>query len=617
MSAQKPKSSKHEHKQAHEAHQEWIEATGMSDPVAFGKILMDVAERVQPLLTDIVTKMDLNDSAFSFDPMNMQDAYVRFMETLWSDPQKLAEMQMQYWNNWMSLWQESAKRLNGEPSKTLYEPQKGDRRFQSPLWSENPVFDFIKQSYLLTAQWSDKVVGNTEGLDDATRQKMAFMTKQYINAVAPTNFLMTNPEVIQETIDSKGENLVRGLENLIEDLERGHGMLRISTTNYDSFHLGENIATTKGSVVYQNDLMQLIQYQPQTKEVFKRPLLVIPPWINKFYILDLREENSYISWLVAQGHTVFVISWVNPDRELAKKKFEDYMEEGIFDALNRIRDITGEPDANVISYCLGGTLTAATLGWLAAQKKASRIASATFLTTLIDFKDAGDMKIFMDDAQIEMLTKKMDAKGVLDASQMRQTFSLLRANDMIWSFVVNNYLMGREPFPFDLLYWNDDATNMPAAMHHFYLQKFYCDNLLIEKNGMTLNDVDIDMGTVETPCYFLSAREDHIAPWEATYAGTQLLKGPCQFTLAASGHVGGVVNPPHKNKYCHWVNDKNPQTPNEWLESAQSHDGSWWPHWQKWAEEFTNGKVKARKPGSEKYKPIEDAPGSYVKMKSD
>ena len=542
---------------------------GIMDPVALGKVLMEVAEKSQPILQKFLTDYEFDTDDSSIDPLHAREAYLKFLQHLMSNPQKLVEMQMQFWQDWMHLWQESAIRFMGGEGKELFKPEKGDRRFKAPIWQESALFDFIKQSYLLTSRSMENAITSAEGLDDATRQKIDFYTRQWVNALAPSNFLLTNPEVLKETIDTKGENLIRGLENLLEDIERG----RISTTDYDAFELGKNLATSPGKVIYQNDLMQLIQYEPTTKTVFQRPLLIVPPWINKCYILDLR-----------------------PDKQVKK--------------------VTGEPDVNIIGYCLGGTLMAITLAWLAAKKKAGHIASATFLTTLIDFERSGDMKLFMDDAQIDVMEKSMAERGFLDAGHLRKTFSLLRSNDMIWSFVVNNYLMGKEPFPFDLLYWNDDATNMPAAMHSFYLRKLYRDNLLVKPGGVVMNGVDIDMTKVETPCYFLSTKEDHIAPWQATYAGTQLLKGPCVFTLAASGHVAGVINPPEKHKYCYWSAPKNPPTPYEWLDQSKCHDGSWWPHWQKWVAKYTGDKVPARQIGGGKLEPIEDAPGSYVKMKS-
>lgn len=593
------------------------DSSPLTDPVALGAILMDVAEQAQPLLQEFFEKYKFEIDEESLDPLHVREAYAEFLGRLWSNPQKMAEMQMTFWQEWAHLWQESAKKFLGGEGKSLYEPEKGDRRFASPLWQENALFDFIKQSYLMTSKWMEDTVRDTEGLDEQTKRKIDFSTKQFINAMAPTNFLLTNPEVLQETMKTKGKNLIHGLENLLEDLERGKGHLRISTTDYGAFEVGKNIAVTKGSVVFQNDLMQLIQYEAAGQKTFKRPLLIVPPWINKFYILDMRPENSLIKWLVDQGHTVFTISWVNPDRKLARKRFEDYMEEGIFSALEQIEKITGEPDCNAVGYCLGGTLLAVTLATLAALGKEKKIASATFLTTLIDFERAGDMKLFLDDSQIKMLEKSMETHGFLDADTLRKTFSLLRSNDLIWSFVINNYLMGKEPFPFDLLYWNDDATNMPAAMHGFYLRKCYLENLLVKKGGVVMNGVPIDMSKVKTPCYFLSTKEDHIAPWKATYAATQLLKGDLIFTLAASGHVAGVINPPQKNKYCYWVAGETPANPDEWFEKTESHEGSWWPHWQKWVEAHTNGKIPAHEIGDGKIEPLEPAPGSYVKTKAE
>lgn len=582
------------------------------DPIAFSQAMLTAYEQAKPLLDEFVRKTGEDLASSNFDPFHIQPVYREFMEKLAENPDKFIEMQTQFWGQWMNLWHESSKKFLGEQASPVIEPEKTDRRFKAAEWQESAIFDFIKQSYLLTCRWMDETVRGAAELDDKKRDKLAFYTRVFAEAMSPSNFLLTNPEVLKETIDSGGQNLVKGFQNLIHDLERGHGDLKISTTNYEAFELGRNIAITPGRVVHQNDLMQLIQYEPATGSVFKRPLLVIPPWINKYYILDLKPENSYVRWLVEQGHTVFMISWVNPGAELAQKRFEDYMEEGVLEALNTIRGITGEPDANVIGYCLGGTLLTITLSYLAALGRADEIASATFLTTLIDFKDSGDLRLFIDDGQLEMMDREMAEKGLFEARKLQKTFSLLRSNDMIWSFVVNNYLMGREPFPFDLLYWNDDSTNMPAAMHSFYLRKMYRDNLLVKPGGITMNDVPIDVAAIETPAYFLSTREDHIAPWKATYAGAKLFSGPVEFTLAASGHIAGVVNPPGKKKYCYWESSKITAQPGAWLEKATAHDGSWWPHWQQWAEQFTGGKVSARTVKSG----LEPAPGSYVKVKS-
>ncbi len=588
-----------------------------ADPFALGHILADVYRRTQPLLTEFLEKYEFDMEELAKDPLNLRPAYAEFLTHLWSNPQKLLEMQMQFWNDWLYLCQESANRFLSGKGHDIYQPDKGDRRFKNEIWNQSAVFDFIKQSYLLTSKFMQDLVEQTEGLDDETKVKVEFYTRQFANAIAPTNFLLTNPEVLQETIDTGGDNLVRGFQNLLEDLKRGGGELKISTTNYKAFKLGENIAVTPGKVIYQNDVMQLIQYEPETKTVFRKPLLIIPPWINKYYILDLKPANSFVKWVVEQGHTVFIVSWVNPDAELAKKRFEDYMEEGVLAAMEQVRTVTGEPDTNIIGYCLGGTLTAVTLAYLAAHKKAKQIISATFLTAMVDFEKAGEMKLFMDSAQLQMMDKEMEEKGFLPADHLQKTFSLLRSNDLIWSFVINNYLMGREPFPFDLLYWNDDSTNMPAAVHSFYMRKCYNENQLPVPGGVTMKGTPIDMRKIKTPCYLLSTKEDHIAPWKATYANTQMFGGPVHFTLAASGHVAGVINPPAAAKYCFWTADDNPPTPEEWLEHAQQTEGSWWPHWAEWVTQFAGEKIPARKPGGGKLKPIENAPGSYVKAKSD
>ncbi len=454
-----------------------------------------------------------------------------------------------------------------------------------------------------------------EGIDERTARKVDFYTRQFVDALAPSNFVMTNPEVLRATIESRGENLLHGLKNLLEDLERGKGRLAIKMTDMAAFRVGENIAVSPGKVIFQNDLMQLIQYSPTTELVKRRPLLIIPPWINKFYILDLRPDNSFIRWAVEQGHTVFVISWVNPDEHLAAKTFADYMLEGPLAALDAIEQATGEREANVIGYCLGGTLLACTLAYMAA-KHDNRIKSATFFVTMVDFAEAGELSVFIDEEQLSALEERMNAKGYLEGRDMATTFNMLRANDLIWSFVVNNYLLGKSPFPFDLLYWNSDSTRMPAAMHSFYLRKMYQENLLVKPGGITLAGVPIDLGKIRTPAFILSTREDHIAPWRSTYAATRLYKGPVKFVLSASGHIAGVVNPPG-GRYGHWVNDNNPPTPEEWLAGATEHAGSWWPLWEQWVAQYAGGEVPARQPGDGKLTPIENAPGSYVKVRAE
>jgi polyhydroxyalkanoate synthase subunit PhaC len=489
-----------------------------------------------------------------------------------------------------------------------------DKRFKHPDWSENAIFDFVKDSYLVAAKSILSAIREIKGMDEASARKVDFYTRQFVDALSPSNFVATNPEVLTATLESGGQNLLRGLENLLVDLERGDGRLAITMTDMQAFRLGENIATTPGKIIYQNELMQLIQYAPSTREARRRPLLIVPPWINKFYVLDLQPKNSFIKWAVDQGHTVFVISWVNPDEKLAEKSFENYMLEGPLAALDAIESATGERSANTIGYCLGGTLLASTAAFLAA-KGDNRIASATYFVTLVDFTEVGDVAVFIDEEQLTSLERRMRERGYLEAQDMATAFNMLRANDLIWSFVVNNYLLGKEQMPFDLLFWNSDSTRMPAAMHSFYLRKMYQRNLLVKPGGITLADTPIDLSKVRTPAFILATREDHIAPWKSTYAATRLYSGPVKFVLSAAGHMAGVISAPG-SKYGHWANDNLPPSPEEWFASATPHQGSWWPLWDEWVTQFDAGHVPAREPGGGNLPVIDDAPGSYVRVRS-
>lgn len=547
------------------------------------------------------------------DPMSVSRIFGEAMQKLWADPVKLATAQMDWWQNYAQLCQNTMTRFWGGEVTPLIEPAKTDKRFKDPLWQDSAAFDFIKQSYLLSSKWVQDLVSNVDGLDQKTAKKVEFYTRQMVDALSPSNFLLTNPEALKATFDSGGQNIINGMRNLLEDLEQGQGKLRISMTDYEAFEVGKNLAITPGKVVFQNDLMQLIQYTPSTAKVAKRPLLVIPPWINKYYILDLRENNSFIKWAVDHGQTVFVISWANPSEALSNKTFENYMVEGPMAALAAIEKATGEPDANVIGYCIGGTLLACLLSWMH-KRKDTRIASATFFTTLVDFADPGELGVFIDEEQLNALDARMAERGYLDGREMATTFNLLRANDLIWSFVVNNYLLGKEPFPFDLLYWNSDATRMPAPMHSFYLRNMYHDNALV-KCQVKLNGEQIDLTNIKTPAFLLSTMDDHIAPWQSTYAATQLYKGPVTFCLSGSGHIAGVINPPSNNKYGYWTNGQLPANPEDWIKGAKKNEGSWWPHWMQWLKQYANGETDARQPGKGGLKAIEDAPGSYVKVR--
>lgn len=571
-----------------------------------------IAEQSRDMVTDFLKDNYGIDYASQVDPLNIGGAFLELTTRMMTNPAIMVQAQMSLWKSYMDLWQSTTRRMMGQEVEPVAEPDHHDRRFRHEAWEDNQLFDYIKQSYLLSARWLRSTVQSLHGQDEHEAEKIDFFTRQFVDALAPSNFLFTNPEVLEATVESGGQNLLKGLEHLLEDLRRGGGQLKISMSDDEAFALGENVAITPGKVIYQNDLMQLIQYSPATEKVAKRPVLIIPPWINKYYILDLRPENSFIKWMVDQGLTVFCISWVNPDESLAQKTFEDYMLEGPLAAIEVIRKATGEKDINAIGYCLGGTLLSVTLAYLA-EKKKSLIHSATFIATLTDFSEPGELGVFIDEEQVSLLEEKMNEQGYLDGKEMAATFNLLRANDLIWSFVVNNYLLGKEPFPFDLLYWNEDATRMPAAMHSFYLRKMYLENLLAVPGGITLGGVAIDLAKIETPVFMVSAKEDHIAPWRSTYLAVDLFNGPIHFVLTAAGHVAGVVNPPVDSRYAYWTNSRRAKHPETWYKNAKKHDGSWWLDWARWLHKHHGGDVPAREPGSGKVKAIEDAPGSYVR----
>jgi polyhydroxyalkanoate synthase len=585
------------------------------DPAEVAKILGEVAERSSNVMADFVTR-HANGKGLAFtDEFGIARAFMDMWAKLLANPMALAQAQMNMYFDYLRLWQSSWLKLLGQTAEPVAAPEQGDNRFKDEDWQNNFVFDYVKQSYLIAARHIHDVVSGVQGLPDESKKKVDFFTRQYVDALSPSNFALTNPQVLRETMKSGGTNLVKGLKNLLEDLDEGDGQLRIKMTDEKAFRIGQNVATTPGKVVFQNDLMQLIQFNPSTEQVFRQPLLIIPPWINKYYILDLREKNSFIKWAAAQGHTVFVVSWVNPDARLANKNFEDYMLEGPLAALDAIEQATGERSVNAIGYCLGGTLLGATLAYMAA-KNDTRVNSATFFVALLDFSIPGELGVFIDEQQVENLERRMNERGFLEGSEMAGTFSMLRSNDLVWSFVINNYLMGKEPFPFDLLYWNSDSTRMPARMHSFYLRNMYLKNALKDPGGVTLAGVPIDLGKVKTPAYFISTAEDHIAPWKSTYLGARHLGGPVRFVLGGSGHIAGIVNPPAAKKYSYCTNERLAPVPDDWQVAATRHEGSWWNDWQAWME-ARNGteRVPARVPGDGKLKVIEDAPGSYVSVR--
>jgi len=582
------------------------------DPVVLAEQLQHIAVQSQNLMQRFLSKQDDAAKLGMGDTSTLGFDFLELMGRMVTNPAAVANAQIDLFNDGFAIWQKTAERIFMLRTQDADAPK--DKRFKHPEWSENAVFNFVKESYLVAAKSVLSAVRDVKGMDPATTRKVDFYTRQFVDALSPSNFVTTNPEVLTATLESGGQNLLRGLENLLADLDRGSGQLSITMTDMNAFHLGENIATTPGKIVYQNELMQLVQYQPSTTDVRKRPLLIVPPWINKFYVLDLQPKNSFIKWAVDQGHTVFVISWVNPDERLAEKGFENYMLEGSLAALDAIEAATGERRVNAIGYCLGGTLLATTAAYSAA-KNDDRIASATYFVTLVDFTEVGDMAVFIDDEQLASLERRMRERGYLEARDMATCFNMLRSNDLIWSFVVNNYLLGKEQLPFDLLFWNSDSTRMPAAMHSFYLRKMYQQNLLAKPSGISLAGVPIDLSKITAPTFILATREDHIAPWKSTYAATRLYSGPVKFVLSASGHMAGVISAPG-SKYGHWTNDNLPASPDEWFAGATPHQGSWWPLWDEWISQLDTERVPAREPGDHKLPVIEDAPGSYVKVRS-
>ena len=531
-----------------------------------------------------------------------------------SDPKRALELQSKLGNAYLELWGNAVKRLTGEAALPVAQPNARDKRFADPEWSSNQFFDFLKQAYLLTSTWAEQLVNDADNLDPHTKQKAEFYMRQIANAISPSNFVLTNPELLRETFASNAENLVRGMHMLTEDIQDGHGELKIRQSDPSAFALGKNLALTPGKVVFQNDLMQLIQYAPSTKTVLKAPVLIVPPWINKFYILDLTPEKSFIKWCVDRGLTVFIVSWVNPDERLAHKSFHDYMREGPLAALNAIKKATGENKIHGVGYCVGGTLLAATLAYMAA-KRDNRMLSATLFAAQVDFTHSGDLKVFVDREQLKALEQRMEERGYLEGREMASTFNLLRSNDLLWPYIVSNYLRGKRPSAFDLLHWNSDATRIPAANHSFYLRNCYLENNLA-RGKLVIGGKKLDLSKIKIPIYNLATREDHIAPAKSVFLGSKYFGGPVKFVLSGSGHIAGVVNPPGQKKYQYWTGAKPTGSDvDKWLAKAKERPGSWWPDWLTWLRANDPAEVKARPPGGGKLKPIEDAPGSYVKVR--
>ncbi|MFO1018708.1 MAG: class I poly(R)-hydroxyalkanoic acid synthase [Hyphomonadaceae bacterium] len=597
-------------------------------PAALNEVIMaQTADSLTALSANLTSAMTRANQVFSTafidqargsnwqqpDPLGMQVALNEVWSHLAQQPETLREAHATLWQRYADIWQRhTAYMLTGNA------PEEGpvrDKRFRDPEWRSNPAFSMLRESYLATASFITDLVEKAEGVDDATKRKAAFYIKQAVDAASPSNFLMTNPAALRALFSSKGESLIKGIDNLAEDLKRGKGMLAISQTDLDAFKVGENVATTPGKVVFRNRVFELLQYNPTTEKVREVPLLIFPPWINKFYILDLQPKNSMIRWLLDQGHTVFLVSWVNPDEDMAEVTFEDYMREGVYAAVEAVTQAAKIDRMNTVGYCVGGTLLAATLAHMA-KKGDTRIQSATFFASQADFKAAGDLLVFSDETGIRFLEDKMDQHGgVLDAQTMADTFNSLRSNDLIWNYVVDNYYIGKHPPPFDLLYWNADQTRMPKALHLFYLRKFYRDNALSE-GKLTLLGEQLSLKDVHIPIFMQSSKEDHIAPAPSVYNSARAFGGPVEYIIAGSGHIAGVINHPAAKKYQYWTNPNLKGALEDWQAFSVEHPGSWWPHWDQWLGKISGDDVPARTPGDGDLEPLGDAPGDYVKVRS-
>ncbi len=583
------------------------------EAAALSRSMAEIGERTQQLLTEWLTRRGPLAPSTVTEPLDIAGSFVELAARMMSSPGRILEAQRSLWGDFMALWQSTALRMLGQETTPIVQPSIGDVRFHDRLWEDSDVFSYIMQSYLLTARWLEQTVRDVEDLSPKTRDKVETYTHQFINALSPTNFAFTNPEVIRATIESGGENLINGLANLLADLERWQSTAARTASSQGGARVGKRFATTRGKVIYRNALMELIQYEPRTPKVLKRPLLFVPAWINRYYLFDLRPNNSWVRWALERGHTVFMISWVNPDDRLAEMSFADYVLEGPVAALDVIGEATGEEAVNAVGFCIGGTLLVAALGYLA-DIGDRRIASATLLAAMIDFSEPGQLSTTIDEATLSYLQDMIAEYGYIDAREMASTFRKLREGDLIWSFVVNNYLLGKDPFPYDLLRWNADPTRMPHAAHTSYILDICRKNQLVEPGGVTIAGKAVDVHEIDVPAYVLAAREDLIAPWRSVYRGTQILSGPVRFALTASGHVSGVVNPPSARKYLYWcAEEQPPKDPERWLAHALEHRGSWWTHWDSWIKDVSGQeRVPAREPGGGRVKPLAEAPGTYA-----
>ncbi|HIF9380390.1 TPA: class I poly(R)-hydroxyalkanoic acid synthase [Photobacterium damselae] len=543
--------------------------------------------------------------------VNFEDT-AKFFEQAANQPAAMLKVQTHWWEQQLQIWQNL---VLSDPSKSVVEAELGDKRFANEAWQNELLYNFIKQSYLLFSKTYQDTIDSIEGVDEKTKERISFFSRQAINALSPSNFIATNPELLKMTLEQNGENLIAGLEKFKEDIESSADILKVRMTNNNAFRIGDDIATTEGDVVYRNDLFELIQYRPLTEKVHATPLLIVPPFINKYYILDLTAKNSMVRWLLEQGHSVFMMSWRNPGKAQADTEFGDYITDGVVKAVSAIEDITGQQQVNAAGYCIGGTLLACTVAYYAAKRMKKRIKSASFFTTILDFSQPGEIGAFVNDTVVSAIEQQNKVKGYMDGRSLSVTFSMLRENSLYWNYYVDNYLKGKSPVDFDLLYWNSDSTNVAGPCHNFLLRDFYLENKLIQDKGVKIDGVWMDLNKIKIPSYFISTKEDHIALWQGTYRGALLTGGNKTFVLGASGHVAGIVNPPNKNKYGYWTNDNLDDSADEWLTNAEYAEGSWWTHWDQWLSQHNRQEqVEPYSPGSENYPVIDSAPGQYVKQ---
>lgn len=535
-----------------------------------------------------------------------------WMEALRPQSDAMSALTNEWRERHATLWQSILAHRKGEQVPVVAAPEPGDRRFDHPAWVSSPIFDYLRQAYCINAEFLKRAAEMAPVPDGQPRDRLRFATRQFVDAMAPSNFVASNPEFIQAAIETQGESITRGIRNLIADLEKG----RISMTDESAFEVGRNLAITPGSVVFENEVMQLLQYSPLTEQVAKRPLVIVPPCINKYYILDLQPENSFVRYAVEQGQTVFLVSWRNPKEEQGHLTWDDYIEHGALTALAVASEVCRVEQVNALGFCVGGTILSSALAVDKARGN-DRVASLTLLTTLLDFSQSGELNCFIDEASVTMRENTIGKGGLLTGRELSSVFSALRANDLIWQYVVGNYLKGDKPAPFDLLYWNSDSTNLPGPFAAWYLRNTYLENSLRVPNKLSVCGARVDLGRVDMPAFILATREDHIVPWQTSYLGRNLLGGKATFVLGASGHIAGVINPAAKNKRSHWVNEAAAASADEWLAGATEVKGSWWPRWSAWLKDYAGGEVAARgRLGSKKHEPKEPAPGRYVKEKA-